>query len=471
MSRCLLYPLDLIITREQVRRLRSSNLNSSNSSNNNSQTDSKDENKRGTPADDSASSSPPSIWSPESWPMLADARHTITTHGLGGLYAGLGTEVAKTALDAFIFFFFYTSISTSRRISLTEARDRTILPAELQGLVASSKAVASAGSGIYQRRRGGATRPPPAMVSLPVVDDLLIGMLASAVAKFFTTPLATVVSHQQADDSSQRGDNNVNRKNQLSTLDRLRSTGLARLWAGYPFALVLTLNPALTFLLQRLLLRLLVKKRRRSNPPAGVMFIIAALSKAFACLVTYPIGLARTRAVLAGLASSSSSESSESKLKSEPQVNDSPRSRLRHLIQQMLVPLETVAAIHSSEGVAGLYAGVGAEVLKSFLGHGFTVLTKSRIHDLVVRLYWIAVGSSSSDHSVGNSPRMASGEPVSTTGLASSSSSPSSVRDKTGWKSDIPLLDRLDRLTEPKPEDEVGDIVDELSKNIATEDG
>lgn len=48
----------------------------------------------------------------------------------------------------------------------------------------------------------------------------------------------------------------------------------------------------------------------------------------------------------------------------------------------------TVLRIYRDEGIEGLYAGLGGEVLKSFFSHGITMLVKEQVHGWVIKLYF-----------------------------------------------------------------------------------
>ena len=76
--------------------------------------------------------------------------------------------------------------------------------------------------------------------------------------------------------------------------------------------MVLTLNPAITFLLHKVSLRTLVLRLRRADPGICLTFLIAATSKLIASSITYPFSLAKTRTqVLSQPPSKPTSETSE----------------------------------------------------------------------------------------------------------------------------------------------------------------
>jgi abhydrolase domain-containing protein 12 len=66
------------------------------------------------------------------------------------------------------------------------------------------------------------------------------------------------------------------------------------LWAGYRAALVLTLSPSMTFYLQDVLGKLLVDGSREGGS-GGATFLVAAVSRVIATVMTYPFR--RTKAI------------------------------------------------------------------------------------------------------------------------------------------------------------------------------
>jgi len=271
--------------------------------------------------------------------------------GLGAFYAGCGLNTIKTLADAFLFFLVYTFLRTRRL-----------------------------------RRLGKQS-------SIPALDEIGIGMMAGAASKFVTTPLSQIVIRKQTAASAigSQGktitDQDLPITNIISTIKRER--GIRGFWAGYQASLILTLNPALTFLLQNLLLKLLVPSIRRKHPGPRLTFLIAAVSKAIASIVMYPINLAKSR--------TQSGQSSAHRVELEKDVSDSrplPGSNVSAelIMGRMRNPnsiFMNLSSIYRKDGLAALYAGLPAEVMKGFLGHGLTMLLKEKIHVFVVGIYFL----------------------------------------------------------------------------------
>jgi hypothetical protein len=277
---------------------------------------------------------------------ILDAIETIYERegGLQAFYSGIVPEVVKGVADSFLFFLAY-SYARQRRL---EAR----------------------GSG----------------KSLPVLEEIGVGAVAGAFSKFWTTPLQQIVTRKQTatmvkDESAPT----------LNTTDIargiLREKGLQGFWSGYSASLVLTLNPSITMLLHKVLLRLLVPRAKRDDPGARITFLVAAISKALASTVTYPFSLAKTRAqVSSQKPSEATGETSEMDKPGRPHESTAARARQRTVFS-------TILRIAETEGLWGLYQGLGAEVLKGFFSHGITMLMKDRIHAVIISLYYAVLKS------------------------------------------------------------------------------
>jgi hypothetical protein len=256
--------------------------------------------------------------------------------GVAALYRGAAHDAAKTVLDAFLFFLAYSAL----RARLT-------------------------GSGAA----GGERRRPT------VAQELVAGMAAGAAARLVTTPVGNVVTHMQT--ATGKG---AAPPNAAEIARRIyRDRGVGGFWAGYGATLVLTLNPALTFVFHELLLRALVRREKRDRPGPRITFGVAALSKAVASSITYPFQLAKARAQVL----TDPTEEGGSATKSS-------RKGTRRATTPWAV-FGMVAQIAREEGFLALYRGLEGEVLKGFFSHGLTMLLKERIHGVVVRLYYLVL--------------------------------------------------------------------------------
>ncbi|KAM5345552.1 hypothetical protein ACJ41O_011413 [Fusarium nematophilum] len=257
---------------------------------------------------------------------------TVNEGGIGALYSGLGPDVAKSVVDSFLFFGFYN----------------------------------------YLRRRDRKPR---------VLEELVVGAIAGACARAFTTPISNVVTRKQMLGGKQP---------LLEILGELRQEGgLLGLWSGYSATLVLTLNPSITFFVnRRLAARIIPALEDEDVPIAWVAFLIAATSKAAATAITYPFQTGRTRLQMAS--GSIDLAKADEKRGQERQSNfESMLRRIVKLIDQTIFGV--VLRIFKTEGLRALYAGLRAELLKSFFSHGLTMLTKGVIHRFVIRVWFMVL--------------------------------------------------------------------------------
>ncbi|KAI0142846.1 mitochondrial carrier domain-containing protein [Xylariaceae sp. FL1272] len=301
---------------------------------------------------------------------IAETFSSIYNSGPDGgpraLFTGLRQDAVKSVLDSFLFFLFYEWFRALRLSAMRKAG----------------------------RRKGR---------GLGVVEELAVGCAAGAASRALTTPVGVVVTRLQT--AALTGEEGGKERTVRAIAREIRrEKGIAGFWAGYSASLVLTLNPALTFFLHEWL-----KNRYADStyddPGAKLTFLFAACSKAASSLVTYPFSIAKTR-MQAGVEPSSSPPDAHS---SSPSSKNPYRSNgngkdIHAEIESKLAGLRTVqnfakrsvfgqvAQIIRTEGVASLYDGVGAELLKGFFSHGTTMLAKGVVHKLLFKFYLVIVG-------------------------------------------------------------------------------
>ncbi|KAH9861474.1 hypothetical protein J1614_011221 [Plenodomus biglobosus] len=269
--------------------------------------------------------------------------------GLQAFYNGVFHETAKGVVDSFLFFLAYSYVREKRLVAR--------------------------GSG----------------KSLPALEEIGVGVVAGAFSKFFTTPIQNIVTRKQTAAMLSQQDSGTTIPPLSSTRDIVREIkhekGWQGFWSGYSASLVLTLNPSITMLLHKVLLRLFVPRASRDDPAARTTFLLAAISKALASTVTYPFSLAKTRAqVSSQKPTATQGETTDLK---DPVTSSHPRS----LQARKRTVFSTILRIAQTEGLGALYEGLGAEVLKGFFSHGITMLMKDRIHSTIISLYYTVVQS------------------------------------------------------------------------------
>lgn len=256
-----------------------------------------------------------------------------------------------------------------------------------------------------------------------------MGILAGAISKFFTTPIANVVTRKQTaalhtrehkcehnhdpDRKNRHGEwcahkHKSRRPTAVSIIqDIYEEKGASGFWAGYKPSMLLTLNPAITFLLYELLKRGL-PKNHRSHQTKTQTFFMGALAKAFASTVTYPLAVVKTRSMIKSreemeltvkrkkkknastdsssgggggssvsdsYSSSSEQESVDSGIKKyKLKYKNKYKKRygkLKHGRGEHNASMTAVAKeIYKTEGLRGFYVGLWAEVIKGFFANG-----------------------------------------------------------------------------------------------------
>jgi len=268
--------------------------------------------------------------------------------GLPAFYNGVPHEVFKGVTDSFLFFLTYSYVRQSRLAA-----------------------------------NGGRK-------SLGALEEIGVGVVAGAFSKLCTTPIQNIVTRKQtAAMTALEGSTGIPLASSTRDIayEIRKEKGLQGFWSGYSASLILTLNPSMTMLLHKVLLRLLVPQGKRDDPGAGITFLIAATSKALASTITYPFQLAKTRAqVSSQKPSDPTGETSEFEKAGEPLRSRAVRARQRTVFA-------TILRIAQTEGFSGLYQGLGGEVLKGFFSHGITMLMKERIHSAIISLYYSVLKS------------------------------------------------------------------------------
>lgn len=324
-STAALYPLDLVTTRLKAQR----------------RSPAKDEEEGTTAGEDNN----------KHYTGIADALRDIVQHegGVRALYRGLGTDVAKSVVDSFLFFGFYNYLR--RRHPSSSATSR--MPRALQ--------------------------------------ELALGALAGALSRALTTPISNVVARKQTSSS----DDEKTKSLVAMLKDMYDESGILGLWSGYSATLVLTMNPSITFFVDRRLAKRVIPALEEEDVPvAYIAFLLAAFSKATATAITYPFQAAKTRLQVAGAAPSAPPDSKDSSSDEKSQSFEAAPAatilaKLARLWDATIFGL--ICRIIKREGIQALYSGVRGELLKSFFSHGLTMFAKGLVHRLIVRL-WLLHG-------------------------------------------------------------------------------
>ncbi|KAF3059218.1 Peroxisomal adenine nucleotide transporter 1 [Daldinia childiae] len=242
-----------------------------------------------------------------------DAITKITAEdGVKGLYAGMNGALLGVASTNFAYFYWYSIV---------------------RELYFKSQKVSA---------------PPSTAV------ELVLGAIAGAVAQLFTIPVAVVTTRQQTQSKADR-------KGLLDTAHEVIESedGFFGLWRGLKASLVLVVNPAITYgAYERLKGAFFPGKARLT---AGEAFLLGAMSKALATIVTQPLIVAKV-----GLQS-----------KPPPQREGKPFKGF----------IEVMQFIIKHEGLLSLFKGIGPQIIKGFLVQGILMMTKERMEFLFILLF------------------------------------------------------------------------------------
>ncbi|KAI9723813.1 MAG: hypothetical protein M1828_004063 [Chrysothrix sp. TS-e1954] len=333
-SNIIVYPLDLVITRLQAQRKAERHQQPRGSD---AKSDGEGKGK-GKGRDIEGLAEPAEQEAEESYTSILDA--FLKIHEKGGIpafYAGITQDTAKSIIDSFLFFLFYNLLW-----HLNHRRRRRSPALSSSKPSSSSSAATNAGLADTSRR---------------VLTEITMGVLAGASTKALTAPIQQIVTRKQTESSSSSSSSTASQPPRTSAgiaRSIYETRGLPGFWAGYTASLILTLNPSLTFLSDSLLRRFVAARHQPQPSPSPskaelsstTTFLVAALGKAFASSLMYPISLAKTRAQVAGGGDGIGA---------------------------------SIARILRTEGAGALYAGLGGEVLKGFFSHGLTMLVKERV--------------------------------------------------------------------------------------------
>lgn len=244
----------------------------------------------------------------------------VRTEGYKGLYSGLPSALLGVASTNFAYFYWYSFVRTSYQRYLKRTAQR-------QGLGASNSTALVAA------------------LEIGTAMELLLGAVAGAMAQLCTIPVSVVTTRQQtqlvgSDGDSAMDDESDSRK-PSSLADRseelkpkskqqqqqqqkqqsavsssasvpskprrlsiqevlfqiLREDGWQGLWCGLKPALVLTINPAITYgVFERMKTAMLRSKPTGSKSLSSMeIFILGLICKTLATVITYPYIMAKVR--------------------------------------------------------------------------------------------------------------------------------------------------------------------------------
>ncbi|KAJ7678974.1 mitochondrial carrier domain-containing protein [Mycena polygramma] len=274
--------------------------------------------------------------------MLAVLVRVFKKEGIFGFYRGFGATMLNTFSMQYAYFFFYSFVRNSYISRLTRK-----LPA-------------------------GAAVP-----ALSTAAELLIGAIAGALAQIFTIPVSVIATRQQVGrDSSAKAEAGTGDDSFFDVArEIIDEEGVTGLWLGIKPGLVLTVNPAITYgvfeRVKGLFIAAQIKAGSGDKLSAGLSFLIGALSKTLATVVTYPYIMAKVRI------QTRTADADEAVVEHlEPPVTHKSHhdhSKLRHP-----GAIDILAQVLQKEGVPGWYRGMAAQITKAVLSQALLFMSKEQ---------------------------------------------------------------------------------------------
>lgn len=172
--------------------------------------------------------------------------------GPAALYKGFNANILNTFVQQFAYFYWYTLVRSVYIVRILRSKSAT--------------------------------------PQLSTVSELVLGALAGALAQLFTTPIGVIATRQQIGDASEDADESV-----IAHIREIyHKDGLPGFWRGIQPSLVLTVNPAITYgVYERIKNLILLASGNNMSPSKS--FVIGALSKTLATIVTFPYILSKIR--------------------------------------------------------------------------------------------------------------------------------------------------------------------------------
>ncbi|KAI9312445.1 mitochondrial carrier domain-containing protein [Dichotomocladium elegans] len=242
--------------------------------------------------------------------------------GIHGLYAGLGSSLLGTASTNFTYFYCYSMI-----------RD------------------------MYNKRFN------PAAGTLSTGLELLLGAAAGALTTLVTTPVALVTTRQQTLPASER-------QSLMSTcMSIVAEEGVQGLWRGVRPSLILCVNPAITYASFEKMKEFVLQSLQMKMTP-GVAFVVGALSKTLATIITYPYIMAKVR------------------------LQWKPSKDIQDKVKPYNGAIDVLTRVLHTEGFLGWYKGMGAQIFKAVLSQALLFMMKDLFTRYTVVAYALLLRAS-----------------------------------------------------------------------------
>ncbi|TFK74131.1 mitochondrial carrier [Pluteus cervinus] len=300
--------------------------------------------------------------------MFATLIRIYRKEGLSGWYRGFIATMINTFSQQYAYFFFYSFVRNAYIKRLTQK-----LPP------------------------GGKLGP------LSTAAELLLGALAGGLAQIFTIPVSVIATRQQVgrpgslsgtptpasskftDSSGSSSESTPNTKGDPDSFfniaqEIVEEEGVTGLWLGLKPGLVLTVNPAITYgVFERVKSVMLLARgaAEGGKMSPGMSFLVGALSKTLATVVTYPYIMAKVRIQ----ARSADAEDAVEHELPQPHAHAYHHDHSKHV-----GALDILARVWKKEGFVGWYQGMQAQITKAVISQALLFMSKEQFEQWALGL-------------------------------------------------------------------------------------
>ncbi|OBZ86239.1 Peroxisomal adenine nucleotide transporter 1 [Choanephora cucurbitarum] len=247
--------------------------------------------------------------------VMDGIQQIMQKEGLSGLYAGLGSSLIGTASTNFTYFYCYSFLREN-----------------------------------YNRRynpRGG---------TLSTALELVLGAAAGALTTLITTPVSVITTRQQTLPANER-------QGVLETCQSIiKEEGVQGLWRGIQPSLLLCVNPAITYGSFEKIKQIVTQVLKLPLTP-GVNFLVGALSKTLATVITYPYIMAKVR------------------------LQWKPSKEMKDKIVAYKGSVDVLTRVLKTEGFFGWYKGMSTQITKAVLSQALLFMMKDIFTNYTVLAY------------------------------------------------------------------------------------
>lgn len=264
------------------------------------------------------------------------------------LYRGLNAEIVKSGLQNGIYFYCYVAL---KQLAISHIRATRKKPTLQRCGTCSSKHVHHNPLNTPTKLDEKADDAP---VEIPVIVNLFLGCLAGAITMAFLTPINVIQTRIMTSKAKNMSTSIVGMGMAIA-----KEEGISALWKGLIPSLILTTNPAIQHLVFDKLKTLVLNSNKDKKPSAFHMFLVGAVAKIAATIVTYPYIMAKVRLQI--------------KTAKQEQYNGT---------------LDVMWKILQKEGFTGLYQGLRPQLLKSVLSAALLFMAKEQLLAVTERLLY-----------------------------------------------------------------------------------